>query len=185
MRDSLVFGRLLLILAALIALAGLLAVVFRSNDSTKLLLLLLAGSTLGSTIYIGAIWWSDRARPRSLLVGLLLFGAVVVEIGLLVLVPLTYRRLDGEPALPYGAALTTLVLLAFCLVPDVYAIFIFLRRRRRGSQLDQAVRDLASSEARMECLDRLDSRLDKIEDRFGDVERKLDELLQRPGDALR
>lgn len=142
MRDAIMFGRLLLILAAFMVVGSLLGVLFSDAQSTKLLLQLLVVTGGLAVAYIARVWWRNEpgrgpdheagapeVRGRSVVVGLLLFICSVIWVVAAVLAWLTNRRLDGLPPLPQGAAITAEGILAMIFLIHLTAVFIWLRRR--------------------------------------------------------
>lgn len=135
MRDALVFGRLLALLALLIAVASVLGILARDPDGARVAIGILIATGATAVLYLGRIWWSDRDRPRSPTIGLLLFIVTIIESAAIVLAWLTNRRLNGEPALDQGPAVSGLVILAMVLTVHTAALFVWLSRRasrRRG-----------------------------------------------------
>jgi hypothetical protein len=93
-----------------------------------LTLLVIAPLTgLLATAYLVEVW---RIRPRSILVGLLTFGAVITEVVAFLIAPLAWEALAVADALKPKAALVGIALLIQLAIPHAYAVSIYLLRRR-------------------------------------------------------
>lgn len=86
------------------------------------------------TIYIAYVWYHDpearHDRPRSVIFGLLLLGAILVELMALAFEPVIIARIMGIAMPREVGYILSVFLLGGYLVPHVYAGFIYLRRRR-------------------------------------------------------
>ena len=81
-------------------------------------------------VYLWYIYFQDKTRPRSWLLLRLAQGATIAWVGCAIIATLAHRRLSGTPLGQDGTILLALTILAMEVIPPLFAVTLFLRRRK-------------------------------------------------------
>lgn len=102
-------------------------------NAISALFVIVTATGLLTTAYLWKVYLEgDGDGGRSAFLFMLAIGAAVCEGIALALVPLAINRLVGNPPPPYGIIAFTVALFVGLGIPHIYAVYIWLLRRRRG-----------------------------------------------------